>query len=87
MPGAGGCAAGQDSNCIMLLPIVDNAVHSGNGSGGVLAARTYGAFYITKTPNGNEHYGALVKNWTPHLPGSPTFTTGASGVTSILLVR
>ena len=87
VPGAGGCAPGQDSDCIMLLPIVDNAVTSGNGSSGVLAARTYGAFYITKTANGNEHYGALVKNWTPHLKGNATFTIGATGVTSVLLVR
>lgn len=87
VPGAGGCAANQASNCIMLLPIVDNSIGSENGSNGILAARAYEAFYITTNNNGNEHYAALVKNWRPNLKGSPTYTIGAAGVTSILLVR
>lgn len=87
VPGAGGCAAAQATNCILLLPILDNAIGSGNGSNGLLAARAYAAFYITANANGNEHYGALVRNWHPNLRGSPTYTVGAGGVTSILLVR
>lgn len=87
VPGAGGCVANQMADCILLLPILDNAAGSGNGSNGILTARAYEAFYITTNANGNEHYGALVKNWHPSTKGSPTFTIGSGGVTSIVLVR
>ena len=87
VPGSGGCAPNQAVNCILLLPILDNAVGSGNGSNGVLTARTYEAFYMTANGNENEHYGALVKNWHPSINGSPTYTIGSGGVTSIVLVR
>jgi Flp pilus assembly protein TadG len=87
VPGAGGCAPGQESDCIMLLPILDNSVGSGNGSNGILAARELAPFYITTNASHNEHYGTLVANWHPNVKGSATFTAGSSGITSIVLVR
>jgi Flp pilus assembly protein TadG len=89
--GAGGCPTTSDQatigNCVMILPIADNSVKGGNGANAVLAVRAFAAVYITKNNNGTEHYGQLIKNYPVSLAGTPTWTTGSSGVQVIRLVR
>ncbi|HEX5506279.1 MAG TPA: pilus assembly protein TadG-related protein [Thermomicrobiales bacterium] len=87
VPGAGGCQPNQESNCILLLPIEDNSIGSNSGSNGILAARTYAAFYMMSSPNGNSHWGYLIRNYSVTLPSSPEWRPGATGITTIHLVK
>jgi hypothetical protein len=87
VPGAGGCKAGQDSDCIMVLPILDNAVQGTTGANNYAAARKLEAFYITRNANGSEHYGQLVRNYVATAGGAAAWVPGYTGVIAIRLVE
>ncbi|MGN6755206.1 MAG: pilus assembly protein TadG-related protein, partial [Thermomicrobiales bacterium] len=85
VPGAAGCKPGQETNCVLILPIEDNAVGSGSGTNGVLAARAWAAFYMLGTSNGNSHWGYLIKNFPITAQGTAGWTVGSSDLASIHL--
>lgn len=85
VPGAGGCKPGQEINCVLILPVEDTSVGSGNGSNGILAARTLLAFYMMG--NNNSHWGYLIYPYNITSPGMPKWRPGTVGVTTIHLVK
>lgn len=87
VPGNGGCQAGQETNCILILPILDNSVGSGNGSNGILAARTFAAFYMKGTDNGDTNWGYLIANYPMTAQGTPIWTPGTVGTPTIHLIK
>jgi Flp pilus assembly protein TadG len=87
VPGAGGCKPGQETNCVLILPIEDNSVGSGNGSNGVLAARVFVAFYMLGTSNGNQHWGYPINHYPMTAQGTPLWSVGSSDLASIHLIK
>lgn len=92
IPGPGGCKAGVSENCVMILPIVDNAASTGSGSNLTLAARTFGAFLVTSNNPGNsgqsnEHYGRLIKGYPFDGNGQPLWNPTYTGPVVIRLIR
>ena len=89
--GVNGCKAGQPvDNCIMILPIVDNAGPGGTGSNARLAVRTFGAFFmrdVSNSGNGNSHSGRLIRHYDLLGPGSPSWVPGTPAPTTTKLIK
>jgi Flp pilus assembly protein TadG len=84
--GSLGCGVGEANGCIMILPIVDTSGPGGNGTHAYVAARQWGAFWVTQI-SANEHAGRLIANYPITANGNAGWTPSYGGPVVIRLIR